>query len=163
MRQEQNLNQLNALGMVNWSRYLESLCNAYAQWWQVYTITDVVGRQRVESEPLLLDFMVQMVPDREERGKEEKIERLGVLEGLRKYSSDHVFLVGRPGSGKSTALARLVLEEAQRSREAREASETSERTPLNPPLPSYALLTSFVTILKALFHKAFKKHNFHQT
>ena len=117
--------------MVNWSRYLESLCNAYAQWWQVYTITDVVGRQRVESEPLLLDFMVQMVPDREERGKEEKIERLGVLEGLRKYSSDHVLLVGRPGSGKSTALVRLVLEEAQRSREAREASE---RTPLNPPL-----------------------------
>jgi predicted NACHT family NTPase len=75
--------------------------------------------------------MVQMVPDREERGKEEKIERLGVLEGLRKYSSDHVLLVGRPGSGKSTALVRLVLEEAQRSREAREASE---RTPLNPPL-----------------------------
>jgi hypothetical protein len=28
-----------------------------------------------------------------------------------------------------------------------------------PPLKSYALVTSFVTILKALFHKAFKKEN----
>jgi hypothetical protein len=26
--------------MVDWSRYLESLCNTYAQWWQVYTLTD---------------------------------------------------------------------------------------------------------------------------
>jgi len=124
--------------MVNWSRYLESLCNAYAQWWQVYTITDVVGQKRVESEPspLLFDFglMVQTVErDREERGKEEKIERLSVLEGLRKYASEHLLLVGRPGSGKSTALARLLLEEGERCRGAREASETSERTPLNPP------------------------------
>jgi hypothetical protein len=51
--------------MVNWSRYLESLCNAYDQWWQVYTITDVVGQKGVESEPslLLFDFglMVQTV------------------------------------------------------------------------------------------------------
>ena len=114
--------------MVNWSCYLESLCNAYAHWWQVYTITEVVGRQRVESKasPLLFDFglMVQTVErDREERGnREEKVERLTVLEGLRKYASEHVLLVGRPGSGKSTALVRLVLEDAQKA-----------RSPLNPP------------------------------
>ena len=126
--------------MVNWSRYLKSLCNTYAQWWQVYTITDVVGQKRVEAQPspLLFDFglMVQTVErDREERGKEEeKVERLSVLEGLRKYASEHVLLIGRPGSGKSTALARLLLEEAERCRGAREAGETSERTPLNPPL-----------------------------
>ena len=132
--------QLNSLGMVNWSRYLKSLCNTYAQWWQVYTITDVVGQKRVEAQPspLLFDFglMVQTVErDREERGKEEeKVERLSVLEGLRKYASEHVLLIGRPGSGKSTALVRLLLEEAERCRGAREAGETSERTPLNPPL-----------------------------
>jgi HEAT repeat protein/3',5'-cyclic AMP phosphodiesterase CpdA len=126
--------------MVNWSRYLKSLCNTYAQWWQVYTITDVVGQKRVEAQPspLLFDFglMVQTVErDREERGKEEeKVERLSVLEGLRKYASEHVLLIGRPGSGKSTALVRLLLEEAERCRGAREAGETSERTPLNPPL-----------------------------
>jgi predicted NACHT family NTPase len=121
--------------MVNWSRYLESLCTNYAQWWQAYTITDVVGQKRVEAEssPLLFDFglMVQTVErerdergkgeekverERDERGKgEEKVERLSVLEGLRKYASEHVLLVGRPGSGKSTALARLLLEEAETS------------------------------------------------
>jgi HEAT repeat protein/3',5'-cyclic AMP phosphodiesterase CpdA len=126
--------------IINWSRYLESLCTTYAQWWQVYTITDVVGRKRVESEPLplLFDFglMVQTVErDREEKGKrEEKVERFSVLEGLHKYAWEHVLLVGRPGSGKSTALVRLVLEEADRCRGAREASETWERTPLNPRL-----------------------------
>ena len=105
--------------MINWSRYLQSLCNTYALWWQVYTITDVVGRKRVEAEPspLLFDFglMVQTVErDREERGKgEEKVARLTVLEGLRKYASEHVLLVGRPGSGKATAFLRLVLEDSQ--------------------------------------------------
>src|SRR5919202_2806573 len=104
--------------MVNWSQYLESLCNAYEQWWQIYTITDVVGVESEQS-PLLFDFglMVQMVePDRGERGKgEDKVERLTVLDGLRKYASEHVLLVGRPGSGKSTALVRLLLEEAQKA------------------------------------------------
>ena len=36
-----------------------------------------------------------------------------VLEGLRKYQRDHVLLIGKPGSGKSTSLERLLLEEAQ--------------------------------------------------
>jgi predicted NACHT family NTPase len=103
--------------MVNWNPYLESICHKYAQWWQAYTLTDVEGRQRVETErsPLLLGLMVQTVqPDKEELSqKQEKTERLGVLGGLRKYAKEHVLLVGRPGSGKSTALARLLLEEAQ--------------------------------------------------
>jgi hypothetical protein len=74
VRLEQNLNRLNAPSMIiNWSRYLESLCTTYAQWWQVYTITDVVGQKPVEAEasPFLFDFglMVQTVErDREERG-----------------------------------------------------------------------------------------------
>jgi HEAT repeat protein/ABC-type dipeptide/oligopeptide/nickel transport system ATPase component len=41
------------------------------------------------------------------------VERLPVLEGLRKYQRDHVLLIGKPGSGKSTSLERLLLEEAQ--------------------------------------------------
>jgi len=49
--------------------------------------------------------------EREHRD-EEKVEKLPVLEGIRKYADQHVLLVGRPGSGKSTALARLLLEEA---------------------------------------------------
>ncbi|HEY9801236.1 MAG TPA: hypothetical protein V6D25_12830, partial [Leptolyngbyaceae cyanobacterium] len=110
--------------MTDWNDYLESLGNDYAQWWNAYTLTDVVGQQRVEQKqsPLLLDFMVQTVQSaKEERSADEgKIERLDVLSGLRKYAEEHVLLVGRPGSGKSTALVRLLLEEAGRGRGAGE-------------------------------------------
>ncbi|MEP0790864.1 MULTISPECIES: HEAT repeat domain-containing protein [Cyanophyceae] len=106
--------------MIDWKPYLEALCNKYAQWSKDYTLTDVVGRQRIEVEsPPLLEFIVETVqPAKEQPGEaQQKTERLGVLEGLRKYAADHVLLVGRPGLGKSTALARLLLEEAQASRE----------------------------------------------
>ncbi|WP_419756897.1 HEAT repeat domain-containing protein [Anabaena sp. FACHB-595] len=104
--------------MINWNDYLESLCKDYAQWWNAYTLTDVVGQQRIEQKrsPLLLDFIVQTVQSaKEERSaSQEQVERLDVLAGLRKYAQEHVLLVGRPGSGKSTALLRLLLEEAER-------------------------------------------------
>ena len=87
--------------MVDWSPYLESLGKTYEQWWRVYTITDVQGKkqEKAEPSPLLLDFglMVQAV-EREKEEQGEKIERLTVLEGVRKYASEHVLLVGRPGS-----------------------------------------------------------------
>ncbi|MBD1928143.1 HEAT repeat domain-containing protein [Trichocoleus sp. FACHB-90] len=116
--------------MIDWNPYLEALCNHYAQWWKVYTLTDVVGRQRVEEKsPLLLDFMVETVqPAKGEPGEtKQETERLGVLEGLRKYAADHVLLVGRPGSGKSTALARLLLEEAQASLEINFPADSESR------------------------------------
>lgn len=108
--------------MVNWNPYLESLCDTYAKWWEAYTVTDVIGqRVEVESAPLL-DFMVRTIqPAREESSqKQEKPEILAVLVGLRKYAPDHVLLVGQPGSGKSTALTRLLLEEAKKCRGAEE-------------------------------------------
>ena|GEM_PF-363128 len=103
-------------------RYLCSICQNYAQWWKIYTLTDVVGKQRDEQKQFspLLDLMVQTVEQQQEEREEgkEKIERLAVVEGLRKYAPNHVLLVGRPGSGKSTALVRLLLEEAERGRDA---------------------------------------------
>ncbi|MDZ8052051.1 MAG: NACHT domain-containing protein [Aulosira sp. ZfuVER01] len=114
--------------MVNWTGYLESLCNddKYIRWWNAYTLTDVIGHQRIERErsPFLLDFIVETVkPAKGEPNQaQEKTERLDVLEGLRKYAKEHVLLVGQPGSGKSTVLARLLLEEAEKA-----------RSPLNPP------------------------------
>ncbi|MGD1714324.1 HEAT repeat domain-containing protein, partial [Dapis sp. BLCC M172] len=105
-----------------WKPYLESICQEYAQWWEVYTLTDVAGKKPVEQRqnisPLLdLGLMVQTIAEEKQRERpEEKIERLTVLEGLRKYAPNHVLLVGRPGSGKSTALARLLLEEADKVR-----------------------------------------------
>ncbi|BAY11886.1 HEAT repeat domain-containing protein [Calothrix sp. NIES-2098] len=109
--------------MVNWTGYLESLCNdeKYVKCWNAYTLTDVIGHQRVEQERslLLLDFMVETVKPAkgEPNAAQEQTERLDVLAGLRKYAKEHVLLVGRPGSGKSTALARLLLEESQSRRE----------------------------------------------
>jgi HEAT repeat protein len=109
--------------------YLRSVVSAYQQWWRLYTLTDATGResQRVERDriaPAFFDFglMVQMVEppkaeqereSEDDREKKEKIERLPVLEGICKYAAEHVLLVGRPGSGKSTALARLLLQEAE--------------------------------------------------
>ncbi|NEP94476.1 NACHT domain-containing NTPase, partial [Okeania sp. SIO2F5] len=140
--------------MINWIPYLESVCRDYAKWWEVYTLTDVAGKkpleQRQNISPLLdLGLMVQTVESEEKQRErpEEKIERLTVLEGLRKYAPNHVLLVGRPGSGKSTALARLLLEEAEKLRssiglplgstEIRETPLLEEaeklRSPLSPP------------------------------
>jgi len=93
----------------------------------------VVGQKRAatEASPPLWDFglMVQAVqaekPGTEEQKteltKEQKTERLDVLEGLRKYAKDHLLLIGKPGSGKSTALVRLLLEEAQKAQQETQA------------------------------------------
>jgi predicted NACHT family NTPase len=59
--------------------------------------------------------MVETMLPKQERGDtKEETERLPVQSGLRKYAENHVLLVGKPGSGKSTALVRLLLEEAEK-------------------------------------------------
>lgn len=114
---------LTELNHFEFDAYLRSLVATYEKWWEYYTLTDAVGRveQPAPEKPSIFDFglMVQTVAkDKDDPGsapraeKREKTERLPVLEGIRKYADDHVLLVGRPGSGKSTALIRLLLEEA---------------------------------------------------
>lgn len=114
--------------MIDWTPYLESVCKKYAQWWDVYTLTDVAGKMRSPNTTLLLtDLRVQTVKEsREER--EETTEQYSVLEGLRKYAANHVLLVGRPGSGKSTALAQLLFEESTKARVLLTDEENQERT-----------------------------------
>jgi predicted NACHT family NTPase len=101
--------------------YLQSISDRYQDWWNYYTLTDVEGQKQLKQcfpSPFKFDFglMVQTVvpqtADNREK-PEEKIERLSVLEGINKYASGHVLLVGKPGSGKSTALIRLLLEKAK--------------------------------------------------
>ncbi|BAU12238.1 PBS lyase HEAT-like repeat domain protein [Leptolyngbya sp. NIES-3755] len=95
--------------------YLESIRTTYEKWRERYTLTDAVGKQQrsKEASPFFeFNLMVQTVKREERERQEEKIERFSVLDGLRKYANQQVLLVGRPGSGKSTALARLMLEEA---------------------------------------------------
>jgi hypothetical protein len=107
--------------MIDWTPYLKSISEKYAQWETFYTLTDVEGKTRpAKTAPLLRDLWVQTIEKERENPQErperpEKTERFTVLEGLRKYAANHVhvLLKGRPGSGKSTALARLLLEEAQ--------------------------------------------------
>ena len=123
--------------------YLRSVVSAYQQWWRLYTLTDVEGEiqaQNVEQTPSFpfafdLDQKVKSVeppkPDKDgmsgqKSDKEEKPEYLPVLEGIYKYAGkhdlgNHVLLVGRPGSGKSTALARLLLQEAENALEDKQA------------------------------------------
>ena len=106
--------------MPNFSSYLESVRRHYEQWWSLYTLTDADGRDRVKAEMFDFGLMVQTIAPKSERmdgdrlDSKEPIERFTVLDGLRKYAGKHVLLVGRPGSGKSTALARLLLEEAEK-------------------------------------------------
>jgi HEAT repeat protein len=61
--------------------------------------------------------------------QEERQEQFAVLEGLRKYASKHVLLVGKPGSGKSTSLRRLLWEESRCCMEAIEQGK-SEISPI---------------------------------
>ena len=115
---------------IDFRPYLRSLVDTYREWWRYYTLTDATSKiQESKSEsPSLLDFglMVQTVfkdetpiaPETNRRQEpQEKIERMPVQEGIRKYADEHVLLVGRPGSGKSTALIRLLLEMATQALE----------------------------------------------
>ncbi len=105
---------------VDFRRYLRSLTEEYRHWWEKYTLTDALGREKRKEKGRSpsewnFDLMVQTArrqEPEEHQEEKEKIERFPVLEGLRKYAKDHVLLVGRPGSGKSTALVMLLLEEA---------------------------------------------------
>ncbi len=107
--------------MVDWTPYLDSLCNAYTQWWKFGTLKDVVEPKQVEPKPSTLPFEFGLIVETVEpyipKGNTDKqeFERLSVLEGLQKYAPKHMLLVGHPGSGKSTALVRLLVATAQQA------------------------------------------------
>jgi predicted NACHT family NTPase len=108
--------------------YLNQICEHYQKWQTLYTLTDVEGKEKLQNtlsnqsgqweSPFDFGLKVQTAVKTREQNREareeakEKIERFPVLEGICKYAKAHVLLVGRPGSGKSTALAKLALEEA---------------------------------------------------
>lgn len=115
-------------------RYLEVICAdpSFATRRRSYVPTDLLDRQQQRDSQSVeqpdfssefaafdLDLNVQTAqedkqkPEGLELEQGEKIERLPVLEGIRKYAADHVLLVGKPGSGKSTALERLLVQEAE--------------------------------------------------
>jgi HEAT repeat protein len=149
----------NTPAQINFQLYLRSLVDTYKEWWRYYTLTDATGKnQESESEnPSPFDFglMVQNVYKEENladpdgnsfQKKLETTERLPVLEGIRKYADDHVLLVGRPGSGKSTALIRLLLEMATQALE-----QDSGKIPILAELRYWQ--TSVIDRIQAFLHK----------
>jgi HEAT repeat protein len=106
---------MKAIEEINFQAYLESVLNdkAYGDCRHFYTPTDGAIRPN-------LDLRVKRYQSpRTEAGQEPKNkEVLSVLDGLRKYQSEHVLLVGKPGSGKSTALEKLLLDEAEKAKSA---------------------------------------------
>jgi len=104
--------------------YLQSICTTYKRWWSLYIEEDVKTHTPVTplvTPTFFADLVVQTWQPKksqveeslEPELKQETTEKLPILEGLRKYAPEHVLLMGAPGSGKSTTLHRLLLEEAQ--------------------------------------------------
>jgi len=102
------------------SGYLESLLDTFKDWWDLYAITDTKtlssSNKGSIGSPFEFGLMVQTLdPSSSDQSNytNHDIERLTVLEGLEKYATEHVLLQGKPGSGKTTALKRLLLEKAE--------------------------------------------------
>lgn len=111
---------------LRFEHYLRSLSTTYQNWWKLYTPTNTVNTP-LSSSLGAFDFglMAQAIWSQQPSKLPADVavgtapERFPVLSGLRKYAADHVLLVGRPGSGKSTALVRLLLEETARASDLR--------------------------------------------
>jgi len=148
------------VGSIDFRPYLQSLCRHYAEWWTLYTLTDVEGKKAASSDetrriaPFDFGLMVQSVknkaPEASRQERSEKPERQPVLKGLRDSLAEakQVLLIGRPGSGKSSALARLLLEEAQQSQE---TIEKPSRIPVLVELRYYQ--TSVIDLMREFFKR----------
>ena len=105
--------------------------------------------------------MVETIKEEQEKTQQqETTERLTVLEGLLKYAANHVLLMGRPGSGKSTALLRLLLESAQSviANEAKRNEAISTIDEENAKIPILIELRFYKTSIIDLIRDFLKRH-----
>jgi predicted NACHT family NTPase len=79
--------------------------------------------------PLRVQTAISSEPDSQEQ-QEGEARAVRSARGIAKYATDHVLLVGKPGSGKSTSLRRLLWEEARHCLEAIEEGKSEI-----PPIP----------------------------
>jgi hypothetical protein len=105
-------------------KYFTSISQQYGCWGNFYTLTDTLDQQSQDKagfssfdSPFDFGLMVEKVEPKQD--KQEKRDRLPVtlpvLEALSKYAAEHVLLIGKPGSGKSTALLQVLYQEAEKA------------------------------------------------
>jgi predicted NACHT family NTPase len=155
----------------DFTAYLEAIASnkKYQRWAKSYTATDTVGKQR---EFFDMGLMVQTWLPKHHQGnlgkeKPEKIERLAVLDGIRKYAENHVLLVGKPGSGKSTALERLLWEEAQKTQTGGDTETRGKNSPrqsvrassFSLPIPVLVRLREYQTSVLEIIANFFANHD----
>ncbi len=128
------VNLITTQAAINFKPYLQAVLanNDYREGQEVYTPTTVEDRRQVPapetviaSQPRFssrLKLRVETVkPDKKGDRPDglpepqEQVEQWDVLAGLRNYAAEHVVLIGKPGSGKSTSLERLLWEEAEKA------------------------------------------------
>ncbi|UIE38422.1 HEAT repeat domain-containing protein [Leptodesmis sichuanensis] len=121
---------------IDFQLYLQAILTNedYREWQEVYTPTTVEDRRRMPEPETTIAFQrrfssrlklrAEIVKlDKQEqdnqpngvREPQERVEQWDVLAGLRNYATEHVVLIGKPGSGKSTSLERLLWEEAEKA------------------------------------------------
>jgi HEAT repeat protein len=142
-------------------KYFTSISQQYGCWGNFYTLTDTLDRQSQDKagfssfdSPFDFGLMVEKVvqkqlPGSRIEGQQEK--RLPVLEGICKYATEHVLLIGKPGSGKSTALTRLLLEKCGNT--LHRVSESRELRQITVLIELRYWQSSVLQLIQASFNK----------
>ncbi|BBB91648.1 MAG TPA: NACHT domain-containing protein [Methylomusa anaerophila] len=96
--------------------YLTEICERHQKKKSFYIRTNVENQSPSAEDESPFNFKIDIKEMNDQpSNKEKKI--IEAVEGIRKYADQHVLLVGKPGSGKSTALKQLLYEEAAKHKE----------------------------------------------
>ena len=107
---------------MNLERYQQLIEADYRSLQQQYVLQDAEAvsasvrlQEKLLSERRLSDYLSlsDSTKDNSQKEPQQKVETYKVISGLRQFAKQHVLLVGKPGSGKTTALRKLLLEESQ--------------------------------------------------